>query len=84
MSNQTPRTKSYRCALVIDVEAKNKEDSAEHFLDEIRDGWVLPEDISVMPELKTSSAFYFPGCSDLHNSWFGSVLSDKRRFSNIS
>ena len=50
MSNQTPRTKSYRCALVIDVEAKNKEDAAEQFLDEIRDGWVLPEDISVKPE----------------------------------
>ncbi len=49
MSNQTPK-KSYRCALIIDVEAKNREDAAELFLDEIRDGWVLPEDISVKAE----------------------------------
>ncbi|MDG6994450.1 MAG: hypothetical protein JRN52_00890 [Nitrososphaerota archaeon] len=49
MSNQS-RMKSYRCALIIDVEAKSKEKAAEQFIHEIKDGWVLPEDISVKPE----------------------------------
>jgi hypothetical protein len=50
MSNQTPRMKSYRCALIIDLQAKNKEKAAERFLQDIKDGWVLPEDIAVKAE----------------------------------
>ncbi|MDG6998493.1 MAG: hypothetical protein JRN15_05190 [Nitrososphaerota archaeon] len=50
MPNHNQRMKSYRCALVIDVEAKSKESAAEQFLHEIADGWVLPEDIRVKVE----------------------------------
>lgn len=50
MANQNHRIKSYRCELIIDVEASSKEGAAEQFLHEIRDGWVLPEDIRVKPE----------------------------------
>lgn len=41
------RTRSYRCELVLDVEAPNKKKAAEQLLKEIEDGWVLPEDITV-------------------------------------
>jgi hypothetical protein len=44
MSNQR---KSYRCVLVIDVEAKNKAKAAERFLNEVEQGWVLPDDVVV-------------------------------------
>jgi hypothetical protein len=45
MSNN--KNKSYTCTLVIDVEAPNKRKAAEMLLQEIEDGWVMPEDITV-------------------------------------
>lgn len=41
------KNRSYRCALVLDVEAPNKRKAAEQLLQEIEDGWVLPEDVDV-------------------------------------
>jgi predicted metal-dependent TIM-barrel fold hydrolase len=39
--------KSYRCALVIHVSAKDDKKAAERFLDVIAEGWVKPSDILV-------------------------------------
>jgi hypothetical protein len=47
MSRNYNRNKSYTCTLVIDVEAPNKRRAAEILLDEIEEGWILPEDIIV-------------------------------------
>lgn len=41
------KNRSYTCTLVIDVEAPNKRKAAEQLLQEIEEGWVLPEDIAV-------------------------------------
>jgi hypothetical protein len=41
------RNRSYRCSLVLDVEAPNKKKAAEQLLREIEEGWVYPEDVEV-------------------------------------
>ena len=41
------KNRSYTCTLVIDVEAPSKKRAAEQLLQEIEEGWILPEDISV-------------------------------------
>jgi hypothetical protein len=47
MSRNSGKNRSYTCTLVIDVEAPNKKRAAEMLLEEIEEGWVLPEDIIV-------------------------------------
>jgi hypothetical protein len=47
MSRTNSKNRSYTCTLVIDVEAPNKKRAAEMLLEEIEEGWVLPEDIIV-------------------------------------
>jgi hypothetical protein len=45
--NNNNKNRSYTCTLVIDVEAPSKRKAAEMLLQEIEEGWVMPEDILV-------------------------------------
>ncbi len=41
------KAKTFRCVLVIDINAKDKDKAAKRFINEIEQGWVLPEDVQV-------------------------------------
>lgn len=47
MSHNNNRSRTYRCELVLDIEAPNKKKAAEQLLREIEEGWVMAEDITV-------------------------------------
>ncbi len=49
MSGKEKR-KSYRCALVMHISAKDGKNAAERFLNVIEEGWVKPNDVIVSTE----------------------------------
>jgi hypothetical protein len=47
MPREEKSKRSFRCALIIHVSAKDRKNAAEQFLDVIEQGWVKPADIMV-------------------------------------
>jgi hypothetical protein len=50
MSRMEKSKKTYRCALVMHITAKDGKNAAEQFLNVIGDGWVKPNDVIVKAE----------------------------------
>jgi hypothetical protein len=50
MSGKAKSKKSYRCALVMHISAKDGKVAAERFLNVIEEGWVKPNDVIVDAE----------------------------------
>ena len=46
-SKNSSHKRSYTCVLMLDVRAPSKEKAAERFMNEIEEGWVLPEDVQI-------------------------------------